>query len=140
MSLDDSSSSDEEETKEENGPPKQLPPGLIPAPPKKGEESAYENFAWFKGTKEIQAKREPETYLAFYNDARRTVLAGEQVFYCYGKRNNHYLLLNYGFALEDNVHDSFEFFVNIDIKNVKVYLNEFKPDCEGEIKPTLFDG
>ena len=32
------------------------------------EEDEYENFAWFKASKETQAKMEPDTYVAFYND------------------------------------------------------------------------
>lgn len=40
--------------------------------------------------------------------------------YCYGKRSNHFLLLNYGFCLENNVFDSFEIWLNIDVENIKV--------------------
>lgn len=32
------------------------------------EEDDYENFAWFKATKQIQNKMEDDTYIAFYND------------------------------------------------------------------------
>ena len=38
---------------------------------------------------------------------------GEQAWNCYGNRNNLFLLINYGFCFQDNLYDSFEFYVNI---------------------------
>jgi len=90
---------------------------------------AYEDFAWFRG-QEIQAKREPDTFIAFYNDSRRTALPGEQLFYCYGKRSNHFLLLNYGFCIADNCFDAFEIWLNIDVQKVAVRLDAGPLDQE----------
>lgn len=46
-----------------------------------------EDFGWF--TESIK----DQTYFAFVNCDRRTIEKGEQVFYCYGKRTNAFLLL-----------------------------------------------
>jgi hypothetical protein len=43
----------------------------------KEKEYAFENFDWFKGTPHLQQRREPDTYVAFYNDIRRTIEPGE---------------------------------------------------------------
>ena len=40
---------------------------------------------------------------------------GEQAWNCYGNRTNRYLLVNYGFCYEDNLHESFHFDVRIDL-------------------------
>lgn len=72
---------------------------------------------------------EPDTYVAFYNDIWRTINKGDQVYYFYGQRSNLFLLLNYGFALEDNKYDSFAFNVNmafdkiVDV-NMSAWLHE----------------
>ena len=41
---------------------------------------------------------------------------GEQVLYCYGKRSNGFLLLNYGFAILDNKYDSVAFPIRLAVK------------------------
>ena len=37
------------------------------------------------------------------------------MFYCYGKRSNAFLLLNYGFCIPNNIYDSFTFKVKLNI-------------------------
>ena len=61
---------------------------------------------------------EPDTYVAFYNDIWRTINAGDQVYYFYGQRSNMFLLLNYGFAIEDNKYDSYTFYVNMALNKI----------------------
>ena len=46
-------------------------------------------------------------------------MPGEQLYYFYGQRSNLFLFMNYGFAIEDNKYDSYQFHVNIDIENIK---------------------
>jgi len=43
--------------------------------------------------------------LALANTNKNSLLKGEQIFISYGKRSNACLLLNYGFAYEDNPYD-----------------------------------
>jgi hypothetical protein len=38
----------------------------------------------------------------------------DQIFHCYGRRTNQYLLRNYGFALRSNKYNSLRFRVNVD--------------------------
>ena len=87
--------------------------------PKKDDEYEFEDFSWFKATAKIQERREPDTYIAYYNDIRRPIEPGEQLYYFYGERSNLFLLMNYGFAIEDNKYDSFEFHLNRDLKYIK---------------------
>ena len=47
-----------------------------------------EDFSWYD-----DRKHRDSTYFALVNCDRRTVKQGEQVFYCYGKRSNAFLLL-----------------------------------------------
>lgn len=47
-----------------------------------------EDFKWYN-----HAKMKDNSYFVFVNCDRRTVKKGEQIFYCYGKRSNAFLLL-----------------------------------------------
>lgn len=40
--------------------------------------------------------------------------ANDQVFHCYGRRSNKYLLSNYGFCLHSNKYDALTFKINLD--------------------------
>jgi len=40
--------------------------------------------------------------------------AEDQVFHCYGRRTNRFLLVNYGFCLRNNKYDSLSFRVWVD--------------------------
>lgn len=41
--------------------------------------------------------------------------AGSQAWNCYGKRNNRYLMVNYGFCLVDNLYDSHVIHLRLDV-------------------------
>lgn len=45
---------------------------------------------------------------------KHTYKPNDQVFHCYGRRDNQYLLANYGFCLNYNKYNSLNFKVNID--------------------------
>ena len=57
--------------------------------------------------------------MTFYNDTLRTIQPGEQLYYFYGSRSNLSLLLIYGFAMADNIYDSFIIHMNMDLTNIK---------------------
>jgi len=61
-------------------------------------------------------KHTSETSFCLINKNRRTIEAGEQVFYCYGNRTNKFLLINYGFCFPGNAYDSLEFPVRLDVE------------------------
>ena len=50
--------------------------------------------------------------------------AGEQVFNCYGRRSNRFLLLNYGFSLRNNKYNSFPFRVWLDVPDTETPSQE----------------
>ena len=55
------------------------------------------------------------------------MLKGTQTWNSYGQRTNRYLLLNYGFALENNLDDSFQFQVSFDRSfSTKIYPDLMK--------------
>ena len=62
-------------------------------------------------------KHKDESYVAYVNIERKPIEPGQQVYYCYGRRTNRYLLLNYGFCYADNVYDSFSVFLRADLKD-----------------------
>ena len=39
----------------------------------------------------------------------------EQTWFTYGNRSNKFLLENYGFSYADNIYDSYQFFVKMDM-------------------------
>jgi hypothetical protein len=47
-----------------------------------------ENFDWYN-----DSTLQKDTYFVLVNCDRRTVKKGEQIFYCYGKRSNAFLLV-----------------------------------------------
>ena len=56
--------------------------------------------------------------MVFTNNTKRAIEPGQQLYNFYGSRSNLMLMLNYGFALENNVYDSFVFHVNIALTQV----------------------
>ena len=66
------------------------------------EEESEEDFDWY-----VEKEHGDNTNIVFVNKSRRRIEEGEQIFYCYGNRNNKYLLQNYGFCFPDNKRDSF---------------------------------
>lgn len=88
-----------------------------------------EDFKWYN-----HAKMKDNSYFVFVNCDRRTVKKGEQVFYCYGKRSNAFLLLkyssippltfySYGFCYADNRYDSLLLKVKLNV-NINYDLTE----------------
>ena len=85
----------------------------------KGSEETDDEFGWFNPEEHLD-----DTYFHLVNKNRRTVEAGEQVFYCYGNRTNKFLLLNYGFCFPGNNYDSFEFPMRLDVPVGSVFMPE----------------
>lgn len=85
-----------------------------------------EDFTWFNDNdKAAQKTCELDTYIAFYNNCGRTIQPDDQVFFDYGQRNNQYLFMTYGFTILDNKYDSYEFYVNRCLADVKDF-NKFE--------------
>ena len=66
------------------------------------EEDDEENFAWYD-------HKDNETYFVLCTKYKNIYQAGQQVFHCYGRRTNRFLLLNYGFCLNNNKYNSLSF-------------------------------
>ena len=58
------------------------------------------------------------------NKERRTIEAGEQVFYNYGDHTNRYLLVQYGFCFPNNKYDTYELRMKIDLSIEQHELTE----------------
>lgn len=91
------------------------------------------DYSWINELKKSDpASLENETYVCLINDTRKSIKKGEQVFYHYGPRTNHFLLYNYGFAIENNPFDSFTLEMRIDLDLNKSLL----PPVDEMLKPT----
>ena len=66
------------------------------------EEDDEENFAWYD-------HKDNETYFVLCTKYKNIYQPGQQVFHCYGRRTNRFLLLNYGFCLNNNKYNSLSF-------------------------------
>ena len=66
------------------------------------EEDDEENFAWYN-------HEDNQTYFVLCTKHKNIYKAGQQVFHCYGRRTNRFLLLNYGFCLNNNKYNSLSF-------------------------------
>ncbi len=73
-------------------------------------EETDEEFDWFDPLEHTD-----DTYFNFVNKNRKTIMPGEQVFYCYGNRTNKFLILNYGFCFPGNSYDSYEIPLRLDV-------------------------
>lgn len=82
-------------------------------------EDSEEEFTWFQADEHTNT-----TYFNMVNKTRRTVEAGDQLFYCYGNRSNKFLLINYGFCFPNNLYDSFEFHLRLDVPIVDKFVPE----------------
>jgi hypothetical protein len=71
------------------------------------EDDEEENFAWYN-------INDVDTYFVLCTMTKQVYNKDDQVFHCYGRRTNQYLLRNYGFALRSNKYNSLKFKVNID--------------------------
>ena len=66
------------------------------------EEDDEENFAWYKDD-------DKDTYFVLCTKYKNVYGPNQQVFHCYGRRTNRFLLLNYGFCLNNNKYNSLSF-------------------------------
>ena len=81
------------------------------------EEALADSCEWLiEEEKADLQKAHNETYFTFTNELRKPMKAGAQAWICYGKRNNRYLLLNYGFCFQNNRHGSVEVHATLDLK------------------------
>lgn len=78
------------------------------------EEDDEENFSWYD-------HRDDQTYFVLCTKHKNVYKPGQQVFHCYGRRTNRFLLLNYGFCLNNNKYNSLSFrvWVNFDWNDKK---------------------
>ena len=108
-------------------------------------QSMYQMEEYIKGFKEQDLKQEEDssddeeeedfswwhhdsdhTYYAMTTKYKANYKAGEQVFNCYGRRTNRFLLLNYGFVLRNNKYNSFSFRVWLNFPDEKKNKEERK--------------
>lgn len=85
-----------------------------------------EEFDWYKSE-----LHDDEMYIVFCNLQRRTLVPGEQAYYCYGNRSNKFLLMHYGFCFIGNRYDSFAIKMRMDI-DLKDPFVPFMVDFRGE--------
>ena len=73
------------------------------------DEELEENFSWFQ-------EADPDTYFCFCTRTRTAISKDEQIYICYGRRSNRYLLSAYGFLLEQNKYNALTFRVWLDFR------------------------
>lgn len=69
-----------------------------------------EDFSW------IDYSKDEDIYYAMGTKYKTSYRKGDQLFNCYGLRNNRFLLVNYGFCLRNNKYNSLGFKVFVNIK------------------------
>ena len=75
-----------------------------------------EDYSWMEPLIKADYQRfQDETYFCAINYGRRRMKKGDQAFLCYGCRTNYFLLQSYGFCFIDNLHESFKFYVKLDL-------------------------
>ena len=70
--------------------------------------SENEELAWTK-----HVDHSGNSYLVLVNHAGRTIKAGEQIMFYYGRYTNAYLLQNYGFCYRDNRYDQYDVYLEM---------------------------
>ena len=105
----------------------------VPFKPKKNNEEesstsdeSDEEFDWYKSE-----LHDDELYITLCNLQRRTLMPGEQAYYCYGNRTNKFLLMHYGFCFLGNRYDSYAIKMRMDI-DLKDPFVPFMVDFRGE--------
>lgn len=66
-----------------------------------------ENFAWY----DINDR---DTYFVLTTMNQHIYRPGDQIYHCYGRRSNRYLVSNYGFSLSSNKYEAISFKINLD--------------------------
>ena len=89
------------------------------------EEDDEENFSWY-------TDGDRDTYFVLCTKYKNVYKAGQQVFHCYGRRTNRFLLLNYGFCLNNNKYNSLSFRVWINFNWQKEKEKEEKRRLQDE--------
>jgi len=69
-----------------------------------------ENYAWYR-------YNDPDSYFVLATKHKNLIEKDQQIFHCYGRRTNRYLLGNYGFCLEYNKYNSLSFRVWLDFND-----------------------
>ena len=87
-----------------------------------------ENFAWYNMDHD-------ETYFTLTTSTKNVFKKDDQLFICYGRTSNQYLLNNYGFSLANNKYNSLRFRVNLDFGWKKKMDGEIQESPE-ELKVT----
>lgn len=54
-----------------------------------------------------------KSFLCLVNLAGRTIKAGEQIMFFYGRYTNAYLMSNYGFSFKGNKYDQYDVFLEL---------------------------
>ena len=72
-------------------------------------------------TREVD--HENNSYLLLVNHSGRTMKAGEQVMFFYGRYTNAYLLVNYGFCYRDNKYDQID--ILLELKPLSLFPKDF---------------
>ena len=85
-----------------------------------------ENFAWY----DINDK---DSYFVLNTQNKLVYKEDDQVFICYGRRTNQYLLGNYGFSLSKNKWNSLNFKVNLDFDWKKKVDAKNDKDKKGDV-------
>ena len=73
------------------------------------EEDDEENFSWFQDT-------DQDNYFCLCTRNKNLISQDQQIYVCYGRRSNRYLLSAYGFLLEKNKYNSLAFRVWLDFR------------------------
>ncbi|CDW76123.1 set domain protein [Stylonychia lemnae] len=82
------------------------------------DEEDDEKFEWYED-------QDKNTFFTLCTQYKTAYDKGDQIFHCYGRRTNRFLLLNYGFVLQDNKYNSITLRVNITLNKTKdEILNE----------------
>eukprot|EP01016_Furgasonia_blochmanni_P040919 TRINITY_DN5260_c0_g4_i1.p1 TRINITY_DN5260_c0_g4~~TRINITY_DN5260_c0_g4_i1.p1 ORF type:complete len:622 (+),score=164.67 TRINITY_DN5260_c0_g4_i1:644-2509(+) len=87
------------ENKVETKKPKAKKPVDFPVITRKNEMDYNTDFTWYSDT-------DDNNYFIIYSDADRGWQKGEQIYLCYGRRTNRFLLVWYGFVYSQNLYDS----------------------------------
>ena len=76
-------------------------------------------------------KMDDDCHFVFVNNNRQSFKKGDQVYYCYGNRNNTYLLLNYGFCFPNNKYEDYYLRMRLDCDMSDPFVPELV-DLEGK--------
>lgn len=87
------------------------------------DEDDEENFAWYND-------EDQGTYFVLCTKYKNVYEKGQQVFHCYGRRTNRFLLLNYGFCLNNNKYNSLSFRIWVNFN----WQEERRKDEERKLK------